>query len=59
MSEKTSTINYGGIGSLGTPIAAVFSYMKWHGFWLSVGHGFCGWFYVIYYLIKYGSPIKF
>jgi hypothetical protein len=48
-----------GLGSLGFAVAAVFSYMKWHGFWLAVGHGFIGWFYVIYYLIKYGSPIHF
>jgi hypothetical protein len=32
--------------------------MKWHLFWLAVGHYFCGWFYIAYYFIKYGSPFK-
>jgi len=48
-----------GINSLGAAAAAVFSYMKWHSLWLAVGHFSVGWFYVIYYLIKYGSPFKF
>jgi hypothetical protein len=32
--------------------------MKWHLFWLAVGHYFCGWFYIAYYFIEYGSPFK-
>ncbi len=53
-----SNCSEGGIISLGSTIAAVFSYMKWHSFWLAFGHFFLGWFYVIYYLIQYGNPIK-
>ena len=48
-----------GIVPLGFSFAAVMSYMKWHGFWLAVAHGFCGWAYIAYYLIQYGSPFKF
>ena len=55
--NNTSTTN--GIPPLGFSFAAVMSYMKWHGFWLAVAHGFCGWAYIAYYLIQYGSPFKF
>lgn len=37
----------------GFPIAATLSYLKWHSFWYSLGHGLCGWYYVIYFVNQY------
>ena len=42
--------------SLGSLIAAVLSYAKWHSVLWAILHLFLGWIYVIYYLIKYGLP---
>ena len=51
MSEtKNVSVNFGGIGFA---LAAVLSYLKWSGFWLAVGHGFLGWIYVFYYILRY------
>jgi len=56
--SKTKTTNYygGGIG-LGTLIAVLISYFKWHSLGWLILHGFFGWFYVIYYAIRYGAGI--
>lgn len=48
--EKTATGT--GIG-LGSVIAIVISYMKWHSIGWAILHGMLGWAYVIYYLIEY------
>ena len=40
----------GGIG-IGAVIAAVISYAKWQSIGWAILHAFCGWLYVIYYLI--------
>lgn len=56
MAESNSHYQPSGIAHVGAAAAAVFSYMKWHSFWLALGHFFMGWYYVIYYLIQYGSP---
>lgn len=65
--ESLATKNIGGsmaegtgvtIGGIGGLLAAAFSYAKWHGFLLAVGHFMLGWIYVVYYLIAYGSPFK-
>lgn len=40
----------GGIG-LGALLAVVLSYTKWHSIGWAILHFFCGWLYVIYYLI--------
>jgi hypothetical protein len=37
---------------IGGPIAAILSALKWHSFWWAVLHFFCGWFYVLYYLLQ-------
>jgi len=42
-----------GIG-LGTIIAVILSYLKWGHIGWMVLHGMFGWFYVIYYVIKFG-----
>lgn len=41
------------IGCLGISIATVLSWTTWHNIWWCIVHGCCGWFYVIYYAIKY------
>lgn len=41
-----------GIG-LGTALAVVISYTAWHSIMWAILHGVLGWFYVIYYVIKY------
>jgi hypothetical protein len=52
--SKNVTLSCGGIGCW---IAAALSFVKWGGFWLTVGHFFCGWFYVAYFILKY-TPIR-
>jgi hypothetical protein len=45
-----------GIG-LGAILAFLFSYWKWHSIGLAIVHAlFCGWIYVVYYLLMYGLP---
>jgi hypothetical protein len=45
--------------SVGFILAFAFSYAKWASFWLALGQAlFGGWIYVVYYLIRYGSPFK-
>lgn len=56
MSEEKSSTTVSFFGSIGFPLAAALSYVKWGGFWLAVGHGLLGWLYVFYYLLKYGIP---
>lgn len=41
-----------GIG-LGSAIAVVLSWTKWHSIWWTILHGFLSWIYVIYYGINY------
>lgn len=48
MKKKTA----GGIG-LGSVIAVVLSYTKWHSIGWAIFHGLLGWMYVIYYVIVY------
>jgi len=43
----------GGIG-FGVALAMVISYVKWQSIGWAVLHGLLNWFYVIYYVIKYG-----
>jgi cell division protein FtsX len=40
------------IGVLGTIIATVLSWTKWHAFWWMILHGLLGWLYVIWYFVK-------
>lgn len=42
-----------GIG-LGTIIAVLISWIKWHSIGWAIVHGFLGWLYVIYYFFTYG-----
>ena len=51
MSEKQKSAS-AGVG-LGTVIAVVLSYTKWHSILWAIIHAFLGWIYVIYYVIKY------
>lgn len=44
-----------GIG-IGTVIAVILSYMKWHSIGWAIVAGLFGWGYVIYYLLTYGFP---
>ena len=41
-----------GIG-IGTVLAMILSYTKWHSILWTLIHGFFGWCYVIYYIIVY------
>ena len=56
MSDNNIQYRYGGIG-MGSIIAMVLSYLKWHSLGWLIVHGFFSWFYVIYYAIKYGAMI--
>ncbi len=50
----TETHNhYGGGISFGTIAAVVLSWLKWHSVGWAIVHGLLGWFYVIYYFIRY------
>lgn len=37
---------------LGTALAVVLSWTKWHSIGWAIWHGLCSWFYVIYYVCK-------
>lgn len=39
-------------GALGTALAVVLSWTKWHSLGWAIWHGWCSWFYVIYYVCK-------
>lgn len=39
-------------GTVGTALAVVLSWTKWHSIGWAIWHGVCGWFYVIYYVCK-------
>jgi len=54
-STATTTVNLA--SGFGAALAASLSYHMWHGFWLAVGHAFCGWYYVFYHLFTYGFPV--
>ena len=43
-----------GLG-FGAALAMVISYVNWHSIGWAILHGLCNWFYVLYFLIKYGS----
>lgn len=40
--------------SFGAVLAMVISYAKWHSIGLAIVHGLLNWFFVIYYILKYG-----
>lgn len=46
------TVESTGVG-LGSVIAVILSYTKWHSIGWAIIHGVLGWAYVIYYLIEY------
>lgn len=51
---KTVSDNGGRAGiSFGAALAMVISYAKWQSIGWAIVHGIFGWFYVIYYVIKY------
>lgn len=50
MSDTSST---GGGISLGSVVAGIISWMKWHSIGWAIVHAIFGWFYVIYYFIVY------
>ncbi len=53
--NKNDTIKTGvktGIG-FGSALAMVISYANWHSIIWAILHGLMGWFYVIYYAIRY------
>ena len=39
--------------SFGSALAMVISYCAWHSVGWAILHGIFGWFYVLYYVIKY------
>ncbi len=49
-------VTYGGIG-LGTLLAVLVSYATGHGLGWIILHGFLGWIYIIYYIIRFGFVI--
>ena len=38
---------------IGTVLACVISYVKYKSIWWAFWHGVFGWFYVIYYIIRF------
>ncbi len=40
--------------SFGAVLAIVISYAKWHSIGFAIIHGLLNWFFVIYYILKYG-----
>jgi len=61
MSQDDRTVHnhYGGSGiGIGTIIAVILSWIKWHSVGWAIVHGLLGWLYVIYYLIKFGFPYQ-
>lgn len=62
MSEEQTSCNRAILGifrdfdMVGTVLAVVLSYLKWHSIGWAVIHGMIGWLYVIYYLISFGVP---
>lgn len=49
-------IVYSGIG-MGSALAMILSFDKWHSILWAILHGIFGWFYVIYYVLTYGGLI--
>lgn len=49
-------VHYSGIG-LGSLLAVIISYSTWHHIGWMILHGFLGWIYVLYYLIRYGASL--
>jgi len=47
--------HYHGLG-WGTLVAAAFSWFKWQSLGWAAIHGIFGWFYVIYFWVRYGWP---
>ena len=39
--------------NMGCALAIVISYVKWQNIGWAIIHGLLGWFYVLYYIIKY------
>lgn len=39
---------------IGTALAVLISWIKWHSIGWAIVHGLFGWLYIIYYFIKYG-----
>lgn len=55
MSERNNGVSV--LGLLGMVLAGLMSWFKWHSiFWVLVHAFLGGWIYVIYYLIRYGTP---
>lgn len=50
--KVTRTVSKG--FSFGAVLAMVISYVKWQSIGWAIVHGVLNWFYVIYYIIKYG-----
>lgn len=53
MDNSTST----GIG-IGSVLAIVASWSVNHSIGWAILHGFCSWFYVIHYIVKYSGDMK-
>ena len=53
ISAKTSNSLTVAVGSMGISIASVLSWTTWHNIWWCILHSGLGWWYVIYYIIKY------
>ena len=39
--------------SVGTALAMIISFYKWHSILWAIIHGFFGWLYVVYYILCY------
>ncbi len=50
--RKSNEVVKNGIG-FGACLAMVISFVTWKSVFWAILHGLLGWFYVIYYLIKY------
>jgi hypothetical protein len=54
MSDSVNVSTGLGLGNL---IAVIISFMVWKHIGWAILHGILGWFYVFYYLIKYGFTL--
>ena len=53
MKEETKVSGVSTTGAVGIAVAVMLSYTKWHSITWAIVHGFCGWFYIIYFCIRY------
>lgn len=56
MSDRSSKVNVS--CSVGGIVAVILSYAINESFWWALLHAFCGWFYVMYWLLSYTDILE-